>query len=194
MVMARMVSETEGDVVVYRFRTTFVRDMGLSFRYYSEGGQLEHAVWSHGGEVESWSHGDRVKERDLDGALLGLRGVTNGTSWLVPSMLYGRPDDNCSPRLVRGTDLGCLRCVRAVFAEERRGTQLSMLIDTEGSFVRRVQKLAVLRGTPADNTTMYELHVLYEAEFDVQEEPSAQELRTAPWQSEEVSSELARPH
>jgi hypothetical protein len=125
---------------VERFETTFVRDAGFAFRFFDESGHLQHAVLATGGRVESWSIGDTqahlMSADSLTPALNDLKGVTELSSWLVPSLLFGRNPLAAGGAWYGGEEL-CWKCPAIVFVQPSQAVTEALFLDLGTGVVRR---------------------------------------------------------
>lgn len=176
---------------VARFETLFVRGIGLRFRYWNEKGLLQTAIWQRGSTTKTWSLGTVAQETSLERALFVHRGVTDLTSQIVPSLLFGLALSTPEPGLLPGepalagsAPIGCGKC-RVLAFRGTTGRQLLLVVDESSEVLRRFQDSFPYSSAGDDRRTrnvVADSLIVYEPELDVADESElTRELDSQPW-------------
>lgn len=174
------------------FDTVFVRDKGLRFRFYDERRALNLVIWIHGDTAESWYLGKARPLRTPTDVLASARGVTAFASELIPRLLLGLPLLPSEQSIV-GDQLGtagvgspfCGRCRLVALGSSARRRQHVFTIDENAGVIRRHNSFVVFRddatGSGKPGVVEAEHLVVYEPEFDIENEDLVRELEKRPW-------------
>ncbi len=192
IVVTTLVGPTTYSVYVSYFDTLFVRDSGFRLRFYDERRRPLLIIWRSGDRTLTWHSGKVGSHASFEEAIAAARGVTSFLSELTPSLLLGTPFLP-SERAVLGDAVGlagtapgsCGRCRLVALGSAVSRRQHVFTIDERDATVRRVQSFLTLRSEGrtgvAENVEAEEL-IVYEPEFDVQDEASlVRELAIQPW-------------
>ena len=134
------------NVIVARFDTLFLRGRGLRFRYYDESGTLRHALWAWDGRAQEWWW--RAALEPMDASTMAVlawissaRGVTNLTSWYVPTLLFDRAPE-CEAGSWNLLPKSWERATTVIFRDASQDVTTEFTMDLRAGVVRRVYRVA----------------------------------------------------
>ncbi len=181
-------TESRADTLVARFDTLFVRHVGFRFRYFNERGELQHAIWQRGDKTRTWSRGEPAEQHSLEDALSMFRGVTQQTSQLGPSLLFGFSVSAGRGSLLAGqpglagiAPISCGKCRVVAFGEE---LQSLLVVDEDARVVRRFRSIRPFTSSEGGQVDQHvgDNLVSYDPVFDSADEASLiLELSSEPW-------------